>query len=730
MKPRFVCACAYVQCSCSPPHGVNMASRERLFDVEFVEGPPEDWECPICKHTLLVPHLLSCCGKHLCDSCGRRLQGRPCPLCKEKFTTLLDKGRQRNIWQAKVHCPNSESGCEWQGELRDLLRHLTGVGGAGGESPRHRGPPSLCSFEPAACANEGCRQQLARRDVERHQRSECPHRRLVCQYCSAVETTYAEMTGTHWAECPDFPVSCPNNCDAEEMRRCLVQAHCDRDCRLQLVRCPYAEVGCGVKRPRRELLAHVNSTGFHHGELLVKKTVDIQAKQEAAAAKMAGEMESATSAMQEQLRRRDQVIQRLSDEAAKRMEELAKFIEDTDAQFEALHVEFEAKLGAKNEQIQSLEKQLRENCEGVGKVEAELAEKLAELEGRQATQLREVKVEMEEKTSEKFEKAIGELEAKLMEEIKAKPAKEDFEKLEHDFANKAKCFKEMEEKLTAKIKEVTPKQSPSEERAALKKELSDSVKRTLEEQLKAARETLRAEQNTELEAGVRERKAAEEKLSGDLAREKEEVETLKNKLDGVSAAQTEQVIVGQRLEGEVGKIRKELSDRIQQIMSEVNYIEKAATPTPPFSFTVTRFTKRREKKDSYVSDAFYTSRRGYRMVVRVDAAGTDTHVSVWCCITRGQHDHVLPWPLRADIFIRLINQRDKEKFYERQISYDQLAKEKHAGRVVTGDKNYLWGLREFITMREITAGQFLMGDALDFVVHKVELKEMDRPVGN
>ena len=721
----------------STQHQPKMASRERLLDAEFLEGAAEDWECPVCKLTLLDPFLLSCCGNHLCESCVGRLAGKPCPLCSHKFTGLLDKGRQRGVWQAKVRCSNYNGGCEWQGELRYLLRHLQPADGEGpGQSPAPRGPVPLCLFERVPCANEGCGQRLPRKDLEQHQQSECVHRKVRCQYCNEVETTYEELCNVHWGECPDFPVACPNNCDVGGMRRSQVQTHCDRDCKLQPVRCPFFDLGCPAKqRPRKELQNHVNTAQLYHGQLLARNIVDIQRKQEAVVAKE--EVERVNVAMQEQLRQRDEIIQRLGAEAGERMTVFTKFVDDTNARFEAMRNEFtalqanlEEKQNAKEEEfngilrakdeelkkndekLEKLEKELAKNVQRLEQVRAELQVRLADVDREQATRLEEMekmRLEMEDKEKEErgqVGKMIGELEEKLMEQIEQKQPKDEFIKLENGLANVTRLVEKTEEKFTAKLEDAAPKQIPVDE----KKELLASIEQKLDEKLK----THTAEYEKRKEE-IRESRAEIEEMLNEFAEE-------------VNGKVEKQAEVNEGLEKEVERVSQELIARVDDVMREVEYVEKAATPTPPFSFTVSRFTKRREKKDSFVSEPFYTSRRGYRMVMRVDAAGTDTHVSVWCCITRGQHDDIIPWPLRADIFVRLINQRDKDKYYERQISYDNVARDKHAGKVVTGDKNYLWGLREFITLREIQSGQYLVGDALDFVVNRVELKEMDRPL--
>ena len=668
-------------------------SRERLLDdVEFVEGPAEDWECPICKQTLLDPHLLGCCGNHFCESCVKRLEARPCPLCGGAITALLDKRRQREVWQGKVRCPNG--GCDWQGELRHLTAHL--------EGDQSRGRPPLCQLEIVVCGNDGCTLRLPRRDMEPHQRDECPHRRVLCQYCRSVETTHQDMVGVHWSQCPDFPVSCPNNCGVAAMARSRVQSHCDRECRLQLVRCPYAEVGCRLSRPRKDLQAHVRASELHHGELLVRKTVELQ---ESVVAKVAEEMKKMTVVMQEQLAQRDEVIRRLDKEALERKAEFERFVEDGKERIAARALEFKAQLEEKDAKILLLEEKLQENSK---LVEAGVEERLGVLE-RMA--------ELEEREREREQK----MEAQLVEVKEIRRSKSDVGKVEEDLTKVAKQVDALEETVAAAA--VSTATSREKEVESLKRELMEGVEQVargeLEEGLTAAREVQQAEQEEER----RERKAAEEKMAEGLAEDRTEIGELKVKVAGVERE------MGERVREEVERVREEFRERIDRVITEMEYIENVVTPTSPFSFTISRFTRRREKKEPFVSDPFYTSRRGYRMVVRVDTAGTDTHISVWCCITRGQHDHILPWPLRADIFVRLVNPRDKDKFYERQICYDHQTQLKHAGRVVTGDKNYLWGLREFVTLKEVYSGQFLAGDALDFVVHRVELKEMDRPIG-
>ena len=99
-------------------------------NIELVDSPEnlDSLECVICLRLLHEPHLLSCCGIKVCQSCIERVQdaGRPCPMCRQQnFSTMLDKQLNRIILGLKVHCPLHKRGCEWTGELRHIEGHVS-----------------------------------------------------------------------------------------------------------------------------------------------------------------------------------------------------------------------------------------------------------------------------------------------------------------------------------------------------------------------------------------------------------------------------------------------------------------------------------------------------------------------------------------------------------------------------------------------------------------------------
>ena len=100
-------------------------------DFLFVEQPSEDFFCPVTNGPLLQPHLTACCGEHLSQESAMRIQGEggACPMCKvPNLSTVLNKHFLRQVNKLCVFCRHQDRGCEWQGELSDLERHVQSCG--------------------------------------------------------------------------------------------------------------------------------------------------------------------------------------------------------------------------------------------------------------------------------------------------------------------------------------------------------------------------------------------------------------------------------------------------------------------------------------------------------------------------------------------------------------------------------------------------------------------------
>ena len=87
----------------------------------------------------------------------------------------------------------------------------------------------------------------------------------------------------HLGECEEFPVDCPNGCEAagetgtRQMKRGAIPLHLT-ECPLQRVECPYREYGCGEEMERRQLDLHEREYMHTHFRLAMKETKEMKKK--------------------------------------------------------------------------------------------------------------------------------------------------------------------------------------------------------------------------------------------------------------------------------------------------------------------------------------------------------------------------------------------------------------------------------------------------------------------
>lgn len=131
------------------------------YECEFVDSIPDSLSCPVCFLPFRDPHLVSCCGAKYCEQCIDRVKaaGQPCPLCKEQFSTMLDRSVQRRVLELMIHCVKKEDGCQWVGELRH----------------HHKHEEEECEFAILQC-RYGCGQLIPRLQLREHEDDVCPQR--------------------------------------------------------------------------------------------------------------------------------------------------------------------------------------------------------------------------------------------------------------------------------------------------------------------------------------------------------------------------------------------------------------------------------------------------------------------------------------------------------------------------------------------------------------------------
>ncbi len=188
-------------------------------DYDFVEQPDQDYFCPVSLELLTLPCQTICCGHHISQQAADRLikEGQHCPMCKEQqFNIQNDKYFTRKVRQLNVYCSHKKSECEWTGELGDLNQHTTS----------------------------------------------CPKRPWKCPYCP-FESTHDIGTTDHAPQCDYQPVPCPNHCQVGTVPLRQVEDHL-LTCPLQLVDCEFAEAGCDIRVPRKDLAHHMTKNSQQH----------------------------------------------------------------------------------------------------------------------------------------------------------------------------------------------------------------------------------------------------------------------------------------------------------------------------------------------------------------------------------------------------------------------------------------------------------------------------------
>ena len=135
------------------------------YTCDFLEDPPPKYECPVCLLVLRDPHLLSCCGLKVCETCigGVKDVEKPCPLCKQPFVSLLDKELRRTILGFRVNCSLRDQGCQWTGELLQLEKHASST------------DEGDCQFVSVECRH-GCGQTFMRGRLKEHELEHCSKR--------------------------------------------------------------------------------------------------------------------------------------------------------------------------------------------------------------------------------------------------------------------------------------------------------------------------------------------------------------------------------------------------------------------------------------------------------------------------------------------------------------------------------------------------------------------------
>lgn len=247
----------------SPPIVQKEPEEDRSigFRYSFLQKPPQNCVCHLCKLVSRDPHQAACCGTIFCSPCLRnhyKSTSSPtiCPNCRDSLKEFRDMRTNSEIMGLRVYCRKRADGCMWDGKLEELLRHF-----------------AACSCRTVVC--KSCDTVMLRKYLSEHKKMSCPYRKYACPQCH-TEGTYLHVVGPHLSDCPEALVQCDNKDCSERVKRSTMAAHHEH-CNKLIVSCQFQSIGCPAMIRREELPQHDQASVHQHLVYTVQRIKSLEA---------------------------------------------------------------------------------------------------------------------------------------------------------------------------------------------------------------------------------------------------------------------------------------------------------------------------------------------------------------------------------------------------------------------------------------------------------------------
>ncbi|XP_065901673.1 TNF receptor-associated factor 4-like [Dysidea avara] len=162
------------------------------------------------------------------------------------------------------------------------------------------------------------------------------------------------------------------------------------------------------------------------------------------------------------------------------------------------------------------------------------------------------------------------------------------------------------------------------------------------------------------------------------------------------------------------------------------HLSAASTMACPVTVKMSHFLKYKRNCSDWCSAPFYSSTKGYKMILCVCPAGDSeyigTHLTVALGYMKGPYDDELPWPLRENFEVKLLNQINN---YEHYLDFPTVSfndsnpdDASYGNRIVDHEKS-VRGIRitDFISNEDLhmvtPTCQYLKNDCIFFQVSKL-----------
>ena len=196
-----------------------------------------------------------------------------------------------------------------------------------------------------------------------------------------------------------------------------------------------------------------------------------------------------------------------------------------------------------------------------------------------------------------------------------------------------------------------------------------------------------------------------------------QVEAQKREWSNANSALTSVV---EALKREWRAAKSELDSKVELQAKE---IRRLTNETSPFVWKITgfnevlRLAKEGTKKSIY--NEFYTGKRGYKLKVRVDPDGDQSHrnryLSAYVGIMKGHYDPILPWPFRQQVTFTVIDQQCDPSNRKNEVGIlntEQQIPGCFSGRPTSEENPELRGVRRLISHKVLFTRRYVEYDTL------------------
>ena len=138
----------------------------------------------------------------------------------------------------------------------------------------------------------------------------------------------------------------------------------------------------------------------------------------------------------------------------------------------------------------------------------------------------------------------------------------------------------------------------------------------------------------------------------------------------------------------------------------------------PVYRTIQHFSQHKANDKELYTDPFYTSKRGYKVTLRVVPNGhksaKGTHVSVYMHLMKGANDNNLQFPMTGIFSVQVMNWKGDNQHFQKPIVFDDYTPVERRERVVTDKRGKGSGKRHFMLHNELT--RYLHEDKMCFKI--------------